>query len=162
MRFQFPGGFVNEPEVQSGPIRDIEQRVARVRQIEHPEPGEILDANLAVAGCPIQPPAAERWLAWRLPQLSNAENQRAIEQSIRDYVLPDLGHRKLSDIRRRDLVKVVRDIAARHLEGVRSKLTDLSRLEKILASTVSQCSGGAVSECPVLDILDIERAGSRA
>lgn len=57
--------------------------------------------------------AAERWLKWRLPQLSNADNQRAIEQSIRDYVLPDLGHRKIADIRRRDLVKVVSAVAER-------------------------------------------------
>lgn len=57
--------------------------------------------------------AAERWLAWKLPRLTNAENQRAVEQSIRDYVLPDLAHRKLSEIRRRDLVKVVTDLAAR-------------------------------------------------
>lgn len=55
--------------------------------------------------------AAERWLAWRLPQLSNADNQRGIEQSIRDYVLPDLGRLKLSDIRRRDLVAVVKGVA---------------------------------------------------
>lgn len=57
--------------------------------------------------------AAERWLAWKLPQLTNAENQRAVEQSIRDYVLPELAHRKLSEIRRRDLVKVVRDLSDR-------------------------------------------------
>jgi integrase len=55
--------------------------------------------------------AAERWLKWKLPQLTNAENQRTVEQSIRDYVLPDLAHRKLTDIKRRDLVKVVQDIA---------------------------------------------------
>jgi integrase len=55
--------------------------------------------------------AAERWLAWKLPQLTNAENQRAVEQSIRDYVLPDLGQRRLCDIKRLDLVKVVRAVA---------------------------------------------------
>lgn len=57
--------------------------------------------------------AAERWLTWRIPQLSNADNQRAIEQSIRDYVLPDIGHRKLSELRRLDLVRVVRAVADR-------------------------------------------------
>jgi integrase len=57
--------------------------------------------------------AAERWLAWKLPQLTNADNQRAVEQSIRDYVLPALATRKLSDIRRRELVQVVKDIAER-------------------------------------------------
>ena len=52
----------------------------------------------------------------------------------------------------------VREIAARHLADIRSKLHDLGNLENLLASTVSQCSGGSVRECPVLDILDIERA----
>lgn len=54
--------------------------------------------------------AAERWLKWKLPQLSNAENQRTVEQSIRDYVLPDLAHKKLADIKRKDLVSVVRAV----------------------------------------------------
>lgn len=55
--------------------------------------------------------AAERWLKWKLPQLTNAENQRAVEQSIRDYVLPDLASKQLGDIRRKDLVKVVKAVA---------------------------------------------------
>lgn len=57
--------------------------------------------------------AAERWLTWRLPQLTNADNQRAIEQSIRDYALPDLGHQRIADIKRRELVAVVRKVAER-------------------------------------------------
>jgi integrase len=57
--------------------------------------------------------AAERWLAWRLPQLTNSDNQRAIEQSIRDYALPDLGHKRIADIKRRELVAVVRKVAER-------------------------------------------------
>jgi integrase len=55
--------------------------------------------------------AAERWLAWKLPQLTNAENQRTVEQSVRDYVLPALRHRKLSEIKRRELVAVVQAVA---------------------------------------------------
>jgi integrase len=55
--------------------------------------------------------AAERWLKWKLPQLTSAENQRTVEQSIRDYVLPDLASRKLSDIKRRELVAVVKAVA---------------------------------------------------
>ena len=55
--------------------------------------------------------ATERWLAWKLPQLTSAENQRTVEQSIRDYVLPDLARRKLSEIKRRELVAVVKAIA---------------------------------------------------
>lgn len=57
--------------------------------------------------------AAGRWLAWKLPRLTNAENQRGVEQSIRDHALPELGHRKLSEITRKELVKVVRNLADR-------------------------------------------------
>ncbi len=52
----------------------------------------------------------------------------------------------------------VRDVAAHHLEDVRSKLRDLQTLERVLASTVSRCSGRTAPDCPVLDILDIARS----
>ena len=52
----------------------------------------------------------------------------------------------------------VRDIAAHHLEHVRSKLRDLQKLEHVLTTTVSRCSGRTAPDCPVLDILDIERS----
>jgi len=51
----------------------------------------------------------------------------------------------------------VRQIAARHLEGIRAKLNDLQKLERILAAAVAQCSGRSVPDCPVIDILDIQR-----
>lgn len=76
----------------------------------------------------------------------------------------DLGFR-LEDIRTllqlseptRATCREVHEIASRHLADIKSKLTDLKKLEKLLAATVSHCSGGAVPECPVLDILDIDR-----
>ena len=52
----------------------------------------------------------------------------------------------------------VRDIAAHHLEDIRAKLGDLKRLERLLARTVARCSGKTAPDCPVLDILDIERS----
>jgi MerR family mercuric resistance operon transcriptional regulator len=52
----------------------------------------------------------------------------------------------------------VRGVAAHHLEDVRSKLRDLQKLEHVLATTVSRCSGRTAPDCPVLDILDIERS----
>jgi MerR family transcriptional regulator, mercuric resistance operon regulatory protein len=51
----------------------------------------------------------------------------------------------------------VRDIAIDHLNDVRAKITNLRRLERLLARTVAQCTGTAASECPVLDILDVQR-----
>ena len=52
----------------------------------------------------------------------------------------------------------VREIAAHHLEDIRAKLSDLKKLERLLASTVARCSGRTAPECPVLDILDIQRS----
>lgn len=51
----------------------------------------------------------------------------------------------------------VRDIAARHLDGIRAKLADLKRLERLLATTVAKCSGDKVPDCPIIDILDVRR-----
>ncbi len=47
----------------------------------------------------------------------------------------------------------VREIAWTHLDDVRAKLVDLTKLEHILAETVARCSGGPAPSCPVLDIL---------
>ena len=54
----------------------------------------------------------------------------------------------------------VRAIAEHHLEGIRAKLRDLRKLERLLARTVVRCSGRTAPECPVLDILDIQRSNS--
>jgi len=51
----------------------------------------------------------------------------------------------------------VRDIAKDHLNDIRAKITDLRRLERLLAKTVGQCTGSMAPECPVLDILDVQR-----
>jgi len=51
----------------------------------------------------------------------------------------------------------VHKIASAHLANVRKKLSDLVKLESILAETVAQCSDGATPDCPVLDILDAGR-----
>lgn len=55
--------------------------------------------------------AAERWLTWKLARLTNADNQRTVEQSIRDHVLPNLAHRKLAEIKRKELVQIVTALA---------------------------------------------------
>ena len=53
----------------------------------------------------------------------------------------------------------VRDIAMRHLEDIRTKLSDLKKLERLLSKTVARCSGKSAPDCPVLDVLDIKHAG---
>jgi MerR family mercuric resistance operon transcriptional regulator len=50
--------------------------------------------------------------------------------------------------------EAVRAIAAEHLANVRAKLADLTRLERILAQTVSQCGTAAAPECAVLEMLE--------
>jgi MerR family mercuric resistance operon transcriptional regulator len=52
----------------------------------------------------------------------------------------------------------VREIAAHHLDDIRSKIGDLRKLERLLAKTIAQCSGSRVPDCPVLDILDVRRS----
>lgn len=47
---------------------------------------------------------------------------------------------------------------ARHLQDIRAKISDLAKLERLLAKTISRCSGNKVPDCPVLDILDIRRS----
>jgi len=54
----------------------------------------------------------------------------------------------------------VRDIATRHLGDIRAKITDLRKLERLLAKTVARCSGNTAPDCPVLDILDMRRSKS--
>jgi len=50
----------------------------------------------------------------------------------------------------------VRRIAAHHLDDIRAKISDLRKLERLLAKTVAQCTGTTAPDCPVLDILDIK------
>lgn len=51
----------------------------------------------------------------------------------------------------------VRNIARDHLNDIRARITDLRKLERLLAKTVAKCTGTTAPECPVLDILDIEK-----
>lgn len=52
----------------------------------------------------------------------------------------------------------VREIATHHLEDIRAKISDLVKLERLLAKTIARCSGNRVPDCPVLDILDIQHS----
>lgn len=48
----------------------------------------------------------------------------------------------------------VRKIASHHLEQVRAKMVDLAQLERLLASTIDHCSGGAAPDCAVIDMIE--------
>jgi len=47
----------------------------------------------------------------------------------------------------------VQALATAHLASVRAKIADLKRIEQVLSSTVAQCTGDDVPECPVIDAL---------
>ena len=52
----------------------------------------------------------------------------------------------------------VKEVATHHPHDIRAKISDLAKLERLLATTISGCSGSRVPDCPVLDILDIQRS----
>ena len=56
----------------------------------------------------------------------------------------------------------VRGIASAHLGTIRTKIADLTKLERLLSRTIDLCEGGTAPECPVLDILAPEAAGGGA
>lgn len=47
----------------------------------------------------------------------------------------------------------VQGLANSHLASIRAKIDDLKRIERVLSSTVAQCTGDDVPECPVIDAL---------
>ncbi len=56
----------------------------------------------------------------------------------------------------------VHEMTVAHLDSVRRKIDDLHRLEQTLAEMSAQCEGGAVPECPVIDVLFGEAASGRS
>ena len=50
-----------------------------------------------------------------------------------------------------------RSIASSHLAGVRKRLADLQRMERVLAETVQACDRGDHAGCPLIDTLSAER-----
>ena len=58
--------------------------------------------------------------------------------------LTDGGHQTCAEVKTR---------TQEHLADVRSKIADLRRIERVLATTADSCSGRHVPECPILEIL---------
>jgi MerR family mercuric resistance operon transcriptional regulator len=46
-----------------------------------------------------------------------------------------------------------RELAARHLTGVRAKIADLKAMERVLADAVRRCSVGEMPGCPIIDAI---------
>lgn len=47
----------------------------------------------------------------------------------------------------------VRTLTLEHLAEVRRKITDLRRIERVLAEIIVQCTGDRVPQCPIIDAL---------
>lgn len=47
----------------------------------------------------------------------------------------------------------VKTLAQSHLTKIRQQIRDLKRLERLLASTVAQCTGGKAPKCPVIEAI---------
>lgn len=52
----------------------------------------------------------------------------------------------------------VREIAAHHLQQVRSKIADLVEIERLLATTIDHCSGKQEPECAVIEMIECPEA----
>ncbi len=55
----------------------------------------------------------------------------------------------------------VKALTLEHAESVRSKISDLQRMEKMLVEIASGCEGGTVPDCPIIDaLLDLNTAAA--
>lgn len=52
----------------------------------------------------------------------------------------------------------VEEIAQEHLREIQKKMSDLRKLEGALEKMVSQCAGGSVPDCPVIDALFVGKS----
>jgi MerR family transcriptional regulator, mercuric resistance operon regulatory protein len=50
----------------------------------------------------------------------------------------------------------VKAMTLEHLAEVRHKIADLEKLAQILRDMAAQCDGGAVPECPIVDVLSAD------
>lgn len=66
---------------------------------------------IAKGDAPTFATVAARFLKLKLPQLDNGANRLTYEQSITDHVLPHIGARPINELKRLDLVAVVRSLA---------------------------------------------------
>ena len=55
----------------------------------------------------------------------------------------------------------VRALTIDHADNVRRKIADLRRMEKMLLDISSQCEGGSIPECPIIDaLLDLDESSA--
>lgn len=47
----------------------------------------------------------------------------------------------------------VKQVTLSHMGDIRAKISDLKKLERVLADMASKCEGGKVPECPIIDVM---------
>ena len=56
----------------------------------------------------------------------------------------------------------VEALALDHVQDIRRKISDLKKLKVVLETMASQCSGGKIPKCPIIDALFDARAPARS
>jgi len=51
----------------------------------------------------------------------------------------------------------VKAVTEQHLDDIKMKISDLRKLQKTLSAISSQCEGGSVPDCPIIDALFEEK-----
>jgi hypothetical protein len=52
-----------------------------------------------------------------------------------------------------ETIRYYERITVHHLDEVRRKLADLRKIERVLSDMATQCDGGTVPRCPIIDAL---------
>ena len=99
-------------------------------------------------------PKAERRRSYRTYALLDVERLRFIRRA-RELGFTIDAVRALLGISNAELISCgdARSIASRHLDDVRAKISDLQRMERVLASTVAACDRDHNDGCPVIAAL---------
>ena len=50
----------------------------------------------------------------------------------------------------------VKTLTLKHADEVKRKITDLRKMERVLKDMASQCEGGEIPECPMIDALFVD------
>ena len=101
------------------------------------------------------------------PQRSEGGNRLYNEEQIKRLVFVrrsrELGF-SLEEIRtllklvdgKKTTCQEIKTVTEGHLQDIERKITDLGKLQKTLENISSQCSGGFVPDCPIIDTLFTE------
>lgn len=93
---------------------------------------------------------AEEWLELRIPEMKHPSHQRAVEYTVRQFMLPALKDRPIKDIKRTELVAVVQAVAKRGT--VETSHRTAQRLNKIFKHAMSS---GYIDSHPAQELVEV-------